>query len=97
MAKKLDVQLAPVPAYDTFWETPIKINPCDVPLEDKIALLVKTTEAMQKNKDVLFATAQVSFNHEWKYLATSEGSFIEQVFFYTTCGGATATARTRAR
>ena len=47
---------------------------------------------MQKNKGVLFATAQVSFTHDWKFLATSEGSFIEQVFFYTSCG-TTATAR----
>jgi TldD protein len=34
----------------------------------------------------------MAFDYEWKYLATSEGSFIEQVFFYTTCGcNATAT------
>jgi TldD protein len=86
------VRLAPVPAYDVFWETPTTVNPWDVPLEDKLALLVDTTTTMQKTKGVLFATALVSFNYEWKYLATSEGSFIEQVFFYTTCGcNATAT------
>ena len=92
VAKRRDVQLAPVPAYDTFWETPITTNPWDVPLEDKVGLLVKTTEVMQKTKGVLFATATVNFNYEWKYLATSEGSFIEQVCFYTACG-TTATAR----
>ncbi|HEY8549025.1 MAG TPA: TldD/PmbA family protein [Vicinamibacterales bacterium] len=92
VAKRADVRLAPVPAYDTFWETPIRQNPWDVPLEDKIALLVKTTDAIQKNKAVLFATAVMNFNYEWKYLGTSEGSFIEQVFFYTTCG-CSATAR----
>jgi TldD protein len=86
VAKKTDVRLAPVPAYDTFWETPIKVNPWDVPLEDKLAMLVQTTNTMQKTKGVRFATALVNFNYEWKYLATSEGSFIEQVFFYTTCG-----------
>jgi TldD protein len=92
IAKKTDVRLAPVPAYDVFWETPTTVNPWDVPLEDKLALLVDTTTTMQKTKGVLFATALVSFNYEWKYLATSEGSFIEQVFFYTTCGcNATAT------
>jgi TldD protein len=96
VAKKRDVQLAPVPAFDTFWQTPITTNPWEVPLEDKIALLVKTTETMQKTKGVLFATATVNFNYEWKFLATSEGSFIEQVFFYTTCG-ATATARHQAQ
>ncbi len=92
IAKKADVRLAPVPAYETFWETPVEKSPWDVPLEDKIDLLVRTTDAIQKNKAVLFATATVNFNHEWKYLATSEGSFIEQVFYYTTCSSA-ATAR----
>ena len=93
VAKKIDVRLAPVPAYDTFWETPITVNPWDVPLEDKLALLVDTTTTMQKTKGVLFAIALVNFNYEWKYLATSEGSFIEQVLFYTTCGcSATAVA-----
>ena len=53
VAKKTDVRLAPVPAYDTFWETPIKTNPWDVPLEDKLAMLVQTTNTMQKVKGVL--------------------------------------------
>ena len=48
---------------------------------------------MQKNPSVLFAVASVGFEHEWKYLATSEGSFIEQVFHFTDCN-LDATART---
>ena len=34
----MDVRLAPVPAYDTFWQNPIDVDPFDVPLEDKVAL-----------------------------------------------------------
>jgi TldD protein len=92
MAKKFDVRLAPVKAYDTFWQTPIKVDPWSVPLGDRIALLVDATTRMQKNTDVLFANAAANFNYEWKFLATSEGSFIEQVFYYTACS-MSATAR----
>jgi TldD protein len=92
MSKKFDVRLAPVKAYDTFWQTPIKVDPWEIPLGDKIALLVDATTRMQKNKDVLFANAAANFNYEWKFLATSEGSFIEQVFYYTACS-MSATAR----
>jgi TldD protein len=92
MAKKFDVRLAPVKAYDTFWQTPIEVDPWDIPLGDKIALLVDVTTRMQKNKDVLFANAAANFNYEWKYLATTEGSFIEQVSYYTACS-MSATAR----
>jgi len=73
VAKKADVQLAPVPAYDEFWQVPIQQDPWDVPLEEKIALLRGVTATMQKNPVVLFAEATVGFEHEWKYLATSEG------------------------
>src|SRR5215467_7943260 len=33
VAKKRDVQLAPVPAYDEYWEVPIEKDPWAVPLE----------------------------------------------------------------
>ena len=49
------------------------------------------TEIMQKTDGVFMATAAVNFNYEWKFLATTEGSFIEQVFYYT-AASMTATA-----
>ncbi|MEW6320313.1 MAG: TldD/PmbA family protein [Acidobacteriota bacterium] len=92
MSKRFDVRLSPVRKHDTFWQTPIKVDPWSVPLEDKVAQLIEVTQVMQKNPDVAFATAAVNFNYEWKFLATSDGSFIEQVFYYT-AASATATAR----
>jgi hypothetical protein len=71
------VQLAPAPAYDELWQVPIQKDPWDVPLEEKIDMLRGVTATMQKNPSVLFAVASVGFEHEWKYLATSEGSFID--------------------
>jgi TldD protein len=72
MAKRFDVKLAPVPAYDEFYETPHQRDPFEVPLEEKLAILTDATSEIQKNKQVLFATAQVSFSHDWKFLVTSE-------------------------
>jgi TldD protein len=93
VAKKRDVQLAPVAAYDEFWQVPIEKDPWDVPLEEKVELLRTVTSTLQKNPSVLFGVASVSFEHEWKFLATSDGSVIEQVFHFTDCQ-ADAIART---
>ena len=72
MAKKFDVQLAPVPAYDTFWETPITTDPCEVPLEDKLALLVDDDRRRcRRTRTCCSRRRTVNFNHEWKFLATS--------------------------
>jgi TldD protein len=83
VAKKRDVQLVPVPKYDEFWEVPTEKDPWAVPLEEKVELLRSVTSTIQKNPSVLFGIASVGFEHEWKVLATSEGSFIEQVFHFT--------------
>jgi len=91
-AKKFDIKLAPVKPHDAFWQTPIKVDPWTIPLEDKVNQLIEVTSIMQKNPDVAFADAAVNFNHEWKFLATSEGSFIEQVSYFTSAS-ASATAR----
>jgi len=93
IAKKTDVRLAPVDKYDAFWEVPIKKDPWTVPLEEKVEHLRSVTSAIQKNPGVLFANATAGFEYEWKCLATSEGSFIEQVFHFANCSAA-ATART---
>jgi len=57
MAKRFDVRLAPVKAYDTFWQTPIAVDPWSIPLEDKVSELVAITEIMQKAEGVFMATA----------------------------------------
>ena len=43
MAKRFDVKLAPVPAYDEFYETPHERDPFEVPLEEKLAVLTDAT------------------------------------------------------
>ena len=93
IAKKTDVRLAPVEKYDEYWQMPFEKDPWSVPLEEKVEFLRAVTSAIQKTQGILFANATAGFEYEWKYLATSEGSFIEQLFHFCNCS-ASATART---
>lgn len=92
VAKRFDVRLSPVEAYVDYWATPVRVKPEDVPLDDKIQFLMRITEAALKLPDVIRVQAQMAFDHEWKYLATSEGSYIEQEI-WRTAPGFTVTAR----
>ena len=49
-----------------------------MPIEDKVAFLLKLNEAAMKTKGVSFVNSSLSFVNEQKFLATSDGSRIEQ-------------------
>ncbi len=83
IAKKTDVVLAPVAAYTEYWATPMRKNPATVPQEEKQALVQQVVDLAIKNKDVLTVNASVQIEAEWKYFASSEGSYIEQEVFTT--------------
>jgi TldD protein len=84
IAKRADVKLAPVPAYQEYWATPIKKDPATVPQEEKQALVQKVVDLVVKTKEVANVMASVQLEHEWKYFASSEGSYIEQETWTTT-------------
>ncbi len=86
IARRVDVKLVPVPAYTDYWAVPIKRDPFQVPLDEKIAFLMKVNEAVLKNKDVFRVQSAMAFDYEWKYLATSEGSYLEQEVWRTSPG-----------
>ncbi|MEW6320311.1 MAG: TldD/PmbA family protein [Acidobacteriota bacterium] len=86
VAKKFDVRLSPVEAYVDYWAVPVRVKPDDVPLDDKIAFLLKINELALEQPDVVRVQSQMAFDHEWKYLATSEGSYIEQEIWRTAPG-----------
>ena len=84
IAKKRDVQLAPTPAYQVYWSTrdDSRIRRrCPTPTSART--LQAAVDAAIKHKDVVSATANVGFSTEWKYFASSEGSYIEQEIFST--------------
>ena len=78
IAKQRDVVLAPVRAHTEYWATPIQQDPGKITQDDKRALVQKVVDIAIKNKEVVNVTASVGVEHEWKYFASSEGSYIEQ-------------------
>jgi TldD protein len=92
IAKKVDVRLAPVPAYQVYWTTPLVTDPMAMSQTDKQRALQAAVDQAIKHKDVVSASASVGFSTEWKYFASSEGSYIEQEIF-TTSPNFTVTAR----
>jgi TldD protein len=78
IAKRMDVRLAPVPAYVENWITPLEKNPDQISRDDKQALVQKVVDIASKMKDVANVAASIQIEHEWKYFASTEGSYIEQ-------------------
>jgi len=72
------VRLAPVESYNTSWNTPVKKNPFDVPLQSKLDLLLQLNEDALKVQGASFVSASMQFVNEQKYFASTEGSHIEQ-------------------
>jgi TldD protein len=76
------IVLAPYGAKQTgTWRSPIKMDPFDIPIADKVALLLAANEAAMKVRGTRFATSGVNFLREEKWFANTEGSYTEQVLF----------------
>lgn len=74
------VELAPARPVTGTWMTPVQRDPIDVPLEDKIALLLRANEAALKIKNVRFVSSGFQLLREVKTLVTSEGTNVTQTF-----------------
>jgi len=74
------VELAPVTPATGTWMTPIQRDPLEVPLEEKVALLLATNEAALKVNGVRFVTSGLALLREHKTLVTSEGTNVTQTF-----------------
>ncbi|MGH2568825.1 MAG: TldD/PmbA family protein, partial [Bacteroidota bacterium] len=72
------LRLAPVKPVTALWRTPIKKDPFDVPLSEKIAFLLHINEEALGVKGVTFCSSFAAFVSENKFFASTEGSFIEQ-------------------
>jgi TldD protein len=76
--QKEPVKLAATPSYGvTSWKTPIVKNGFEVPVKDKVDLLLKANDnALQKGAS--FVNSAILLVNEQKYFASSEGSYIDQ-------------------
>ena len=75
---KEPVQLAPQKGVgEVSWKTPIQKNAFEVPVQQKIDLLMKVNgEAL--NNGAAFVTSNLFFINEQKYFASTDGSYIDQ-------------------
>ncbi|NLW97628.1 MAG: TldD/PmbA family protein [Xanthomonadaceae bacterium] len=72
------VRLAPAPAYgEVSWRTPIKRNAMEVPLKDKVDLLL-SVNAAALNAGASFVNSTLFLVNEQKYFASTDGSYIDQ-------------------
>ena len=78
--QKRPVELSPVTAVKGTWRTPITRDPIDVPIEDKVALLLAANEAALKVPKVRFVNSGIAALREEKTLATTDGTLVTQTF-----------------
>ncbi len=72
------VQLVPVKSYgQVSWKTPIERNAFEVPIAEKVDLLL-TANAKALNNGANFVNTSLFLVNEQKYFASTEGSYIDQ-------------------
>lgn len=73
-----EVQMVPVKSHgEVSWKTPIEINAFEVPIEEKIDLML-TANAKAMDAGASFINTNLFFVNEQKYFASTEGSYIDQ-------------------
>jgi TldD protein len=78
IAKRQDVRLTPVEAYQTHYRTPMRIDPTTVSETDKEAWAQAIVDRASAVPGVIRVSASARVQYEWRYFASSEGSYIEQ-------------------
>ncbi|MBT2556447.1 TldD/PmbA family protein [Hymenobacter sp. ISL-91] len=76
--QKEQVQLAPQKGFgEVSWKAPIKVNAFEVPIKDKVDLLLATNAAALSN-GASFVNSVLFQVNEQKYFASTDGSYIDQ-------------------
>ena len=73
------------------WRSPVEIEPFDIPIEDKVALLLEANEAALGVAGIAFVSSNMSFLREEKFFASTDGVITDQTI-YKTAGGVNVTA-----
>jgi TldD protein len=75
------VLAAVTPTANGTWRGPAEIDPFDVPIEEKVALLLDANSAALKVAGAKFVNSGMFFLREEKTLATSDGTYVVQTIF----------------
>lgn len=78
LAHRSPVRLAPAPVVQDVYRTPVLRDPLQIPLEEKLALLLAADAVLRKEPAVKISEATMDFYVEDKVFASSEGSLVEQ-------------------
>jgi len=78
------IVLAPVESYpDVTWASPVQVDPFDVSIEDKVALMLAANEAALGVQGARFVNFNMFFLREEKTFASTEGTFTHQTIYRT--------------
>lgn len=86
LLQKMPVVLAPNPSAIATYVTPVKINPFDVSLSEKIGFLSHLDELMGRCAGISSRTAFLDFRRDDEYFFDNEGSAIHQTIFQSGAG-----------
>ncbi|MCJ7508421.1 MAG: TldD/PmbA family protein [candidate division Zixibacteria bacterium] len=86
LLKKEDVVLSPLEKIVDTYLTPIKKNPFEISLKEKIEYLLSLDQLMQKVEGVNITNSFMDFSRINKIFSSSIGSFIEQTTYQSGAG-----------
>jgi TldD protein len=79
LAKRHDVEMVPVDAYQDTWQNPYVKDPFRIPLERQLDLLLSADQEMSRVKGVTLTETSMAFRRIEQLFASSIGSVIHQV------------------
>ncbi len=81
-AQRRPVELAPAEVEPSgVWRSPIRTDPFDIPIEEKVELLFQANEAALGVAGVRLVTSNLRFLLEDKFFASTEGTVTDQVVY----------------
>src|SRR6202140_3069394 len=79
LAKRHDVEMVPVEAYQDTWQNPFVKDPFRIPIERQLDLLLAADREMARVKGVTVAESSMNFRRIEQFFASSLGSAIHQI------------------
>ncbi len=92
-ARTEPIRLAPLESGAASWETPFEIDPFEVSLEDKLALLNEAEASMRGAEETVVKSAEMSMRREEQWMASSDGAELYQKLMRCGAGISTTAAK----
>ena len=86
LAKKKDIMLAPEQKYEVQWQSPVRIDPFSISVDQNLALLFSIDAELRRNSGVTLAETSMVFTRHHQIFMSSLGSVIDQTRCTTGAG-----------